>query len=402
MKNQKTHMRRAILVCLIIGISGGGGRLLPLFSTVNAAEPSASASATDPASKRAEANAQMFKALIEKDKGAFNRAIGAGADVNCHDEKGMTPLCYALWCWYPDSAILSSLLRIKADVNLAITKSVEFCRDPATRTLCVTFPAGFTPLMFAVARSEKRTIDLLIQNGADPDAKNSLGQTAEDYARGNVMLAPMVEALREAKAKYRSAGGGQPVASSPALATSQPQASSGTNREIQPSSAFPAAQAAAGSNELFAAISNSTIKAVRACLDKGVSANARDTYGEAAIIAAVREHDIEIVRLLIDKGADVNAANEDGTTALMFAARQYYPQILNVLLEKGAAVNASTKSKATALANAAFIGCLESVKILIAHGADIQWDDNRAVRTAAHRGHDAVVEELLKAGAKLE
>jgi len=402
MKNQKAPMRSAILVCLLIGISGEAGRLLPLFSTVNAAGPSASASATDPASKRTEANAQMFKALIEKDKGAFNRAIGAGADVNCHDEKGMTPLCYALWCWYPDSAILSSLLRIKADVNLAITKSVEFCRDPATRTLCVTFPAGFTPLMFAVARSEKRTIDLLIQNGADPDAKNSLGQTAEDYARGNVMLAPMVEALREARAKYRIADSAQPAASGPGLATSHSLASSGANREIQPPAASPAAQTAAGSNELFAAISSRNTKAVRACLDKGVSANARDTYGEAALIAAIRKYDIEIVRLLIDKGANVNVAIEDGTTALMFAAREPFPEILNVLLEKGAAVNACASNKATALVNAAFIGCLDNVKILIAHGADVQWNDNRAIQLAAHRGHTAVVEELSKAGAKLE
>ena len=75
----------------------------------------------------------------------------------------------------------------------------------------------------------------------------------------------------------------------------------------------------------------------------------------------------ECISLLLDRGADVNAANRYGSTALMWAGGD--ASIVKSLLDRGAAVDAQTTDGTTALLVAARYGNLESLRLLLEHGA---------------------------------
>jgi ankyrin repeat protein len=57
----------------------------------------------------------------------------------------------------------------------------------------------------------------------------------------------------------------------------------------------------------------------------------------------------KVVKLLLDKGADVNVAQKDGATALHAAASEGHTETVKLLLDRGADVNAENDSRETPL-----------------------------------------------------
>jgi ankyrin repeat protein len=115
-------------------------------------------------------------------------------------------------------------------------------------------------------------------------------------------------------------------------------------------------------------------------------------YGTAAQLKAA-----------LDGGLDPNSKTAEGTTLLMMAAQ--YPVKVKLLVEHGADVSAKAKSGYTALMVAAmYRGDSESVKTLLAHGAQarpgkgVQFDAS-PLFLAAMAGDRENVALLLKSGA---
>lgn len=73
---------------------------------------------------------------------------------------------------------------------------------------------------------------------------------------------------------------------------------------------------------LLTAASKGDLPAVKALLDSGASANAKDEDGITALMYAARKDKFEVVSALLNKGADINAKDNGGWTALMFAAKK--------------------------------------------------------------------------------
>ena len=73
-----------------------------------------------------------------------------------------------------------------------------------------------------------------------------------------------------------------------------------------------------------------------------------------------------------------------------------------ILLDSGADVNAKHKWKQTALMGAAANGHLETVKLLLSRGADVNvvGEGYTALRWAEEKGHTEVAKVLREAGAK--
>lgn len=150
---------------------------------------------------------------------------------------------------------------------------------------------------------------------------------------------------------------------------------------------------------------------------------------ENAVMVAARTGNPEVVRLLLAHGGDVNATeSERGQSALMWAASEKHPQVVAVLIEAGADIWARTKANEapkdasaagatgralrrppsngangfTALLFAARVGDLESVRLLVNAGADVNdaADDGLgALVLATVRGHGTVATFLLENGA---
>lgn len=98
------------------------------------------------------------------------------------------------------------------------------------------------------------------------------------------------------------------------------------------------------------------------------------------LMMAAYKGDLQEMERLIKSGADVNARNNINNTALHFAAgafpvqnRMYRgsPSAVAYLIAQGADVNAEDSVKNTPLIDAVMNNNLESVKILVAHGADV-------------------------------
>ena len=93
---------------------------------------------------------------------------------------------------------------------------------------------------------------------------------------------------------------------------------------------------------------------------------------------------------------EVNAANALGATALMWGTGDAAK--VRLLLERGASVNAKTKDGVTALVTAARRGNLESVRTLLARGADPKAPE--LIRIAFATTNPALRDLLSDAGVK--
>ena len=96
-----------------------------------------------------------------------------------------------------------------------------------------------------------------------------------------------------------------------------------------------------------------------------------------ALLSACREGDLFKVRQLIKEGCDVNTTGgEYGTTPLMEAAIRGHNQVVEELIRKGARVNVKDNAQRTALYWVSWNGHCSVVKTLCAAGADTNVQDH--------------------------
>jgi len=127
--------------------------------------------------------------------------------------------------------------------------------------------------------------------------------------------------------------------------------------------------AAAKDEELFAAIRQGSVAAMRDALSHGANSNAVNKAGSPALVEAVVYCDEEAIKLLLDRGADPNAHAKGGSPAIVLAAGDYAKT--RALVEKGAAVDARSPMGRTALlAAAAQRDSFRIVSYLVEHGGD--------------------------------
>jgi ankyrin repeat protein len=124
----------------------------------------------------------------------------------------------------------------------------------------------------------------------------------------------------------------------------------------------------AAGDDLFSAVRAGEAARVKALMQSRTDANVRDDLRATPLMYAAALPALDCVRLLLDGGADVNAATTNGSTALMWATGQ--PETVRLLIDHGADVNAKSRSGDTALLTATRRANAESMKILLARGAN--------------------------------
>ncbi len=98
------------------------------------------------------------------------------------------------------------------------------------------------------------------------------------------------------------------------------------------------------------------VEVIRFILDRGAEVNAKNTLSSTPIMHAAISGSGETVSALLEAGANVDAVNDNGDTALIFAVRYGFTGIVSALLEAGANVNVVNKSGYTALMIASSTG----------------------------------------------
>jgi ankyrin repeat protein len=95
-----------------------------------------------------------------------------------------------------------------------------------------------------------------------------------------------------------------------------------------------------GSTPLWLACINGDAKTVGELLSAGVDANEALPFGRTPLMVAARAGNLDTITLLLDHGAKVNAKEQrSGTTPLMWAADQGNSAVVKLLIDHGADIN---------------------------------------------------------------
>ena len=287
------------------------------------------------------------------------------SSINAPTKSGETPMIAAIVTG--DDELVRLMLQRGADVEAR-------CADQ------------ITPLMHAISHGYNSIAELLLSHGAQVDAPTS-GWTPLHRATDLVNISMVSTLLAhgadiEAKSPKDFSRRKHPlsVLKSPKIADSDDDHSSSNDRGWTP---------------LLRAACNGEDKMVQLLLDKSANIEARNpSNGTPLIVACERQHDA-VVDMLLNNGADVHAEDDFGWKPIHRALVNKGGEIIaRLLLSQDANINAHDTYRKTPLHHAIEKGDDQMVRFLLNAGADIEARDI-AERTPLHTAIEARLEIMV-------
>ena len=145
---------------------------------------------------------------------------------------------------------------------------------------------------------------------------------------------------------------------------------------------------------LSQACTNGNADLVRLLLKSGANPNTAIATGETPLMTCAKTGNADAVRWLIEYGAAINATEPaQNQTPLMWAAAERHPDVVSALIQAHADLKALTKQGFAAIHFAARVGDLDSVKLLLAAGVDV----NLPTGAGAGAGYTPLMVATLRA-----
>ncbi|KAI9855731.1 MAG: hypothetical protein M1824_005891 [Vezdaea acicularis] len=262
------------------------------------------------------------------------------------------------------------------------------------------FPKEVSGLHVAASSGLRTVTQLLLDDGADVEAKNERGETALHWAAWDgheAVVQLLVEKGADLDVKdedgrtalHRAASRGHE-------AVEQLLVEKGADVEVKDKD---------GRTALHQAAWNRHEAVVQLLVEKGADVDVKDKYGQTALHQAALNGHEAVVQLLVEKGADLDVKEKYGQTALHWAAWNRHEAVVQLLVEKGADVDVKDKYGETALHQAALNRHEAVEQLLVEKGADVDVKDEygrTALHWAAWRGQEAVVQLLVEKGADVK
>lgn len=306
----------------------------------------------------AQNNAAAVKALIElgADKNARSNLLSfpefkfetSGMVVTVLPRGGWTPLMYAARDGAKDA--VAALADAKADLNASD-------------------PDGTTALMYAIINAHFDTAAALIEKGADPNVADSTGTTALYSAVDMHTMGPMLSRPSPKLVDKLDAADVVRV-----LIQHGANVNARLKRPIIGRHHTPTGDASLGegTTPLARAAKSNDLQLMRLLLDAGadpkltlkdrttvlmIAAAGGAVVGAYAVaIPVTEESSIEAIKLCLDRGVDVNAFNTNGTTAVHSAVQRGAQKVVRFLGEHGAKLDMKNKQGRTPLDIAMGVG----------------------------------------------
>lgn len=279
---------------------------------------------------------------------------------------------------------------------------------------------GATPLMHTAAFGNLQAMRLLIEKGADVNARNNADATALLWcAREPEKARLLIE--KGADVNVQSRQGRTPL-----MVAALREGNSAIVALLLEKGADPKVKTRRGDTALHSAASAGDPESIRFLLAKGASVHAADFLNRTPLFAASTSRNPAAIKALIQAGADVNATNKRPAPGLvpltasmernglpnnhqvspLHKAAAFGPvESVRLLLTAGSNVNAADSRGLAplAFALATETPSLEIVRVLLMAGASVNATDSNGeapLDWAARFGYRDILNELKKAGAK--
>ncbi len=224
-------------------------------------------------------DAELIKAVRDRDEEKVERFLKKGADVEARDENDWTTLMLASFSGY--TKIVSLLVdKYHADVNARNN--------------------GITALMWAASTGHANTVKILLSRNADVNAKSDNGATALMYA---------AEESRTETAKLLIDANADVNAKDKIGWTALIKAKAG------------------GRPEMY--------RMMELLINSKADVNAKDHHGSTVLTHAAQHGNEGVIRLLINSGAKLNIKDNEGHTALWWARVCKEAECAKLLRENG-------------------------------------------------------------------
>ena len=243
--------------------------------------------------------------------------------------------------------------------------------------------SGGTPLHIAVLADQTEVVKLLVENGANLNAKakDEHGGTPLHWAAffGRAEIAKgLIEGDADVNAKDDN--GFTPLDATQNDPESEKEAKLEIAELLREKGGRSGNVMQAPAIDIWTAAGQGNIDAIEQHSAAGTDLNAKEPGGGSSpLFVASLFGQTEAARLLIEKGADLTIKNNHGSTALHVAAFFGHPETVKLLLEKGADVTAKNNNGETPLDTVAgdWNEELEGVYGLIAGALQIEVDLER-------------------------